>query len=273
MGSSSPFPGMDPYLEGYWPDVHAKLATFSAVALNARLPDDLVASIEERTQIISRDDRPNWRRPDVGVVEEGQEQPRSGTGGGTVVAQPVRVEAPVVARLMDVEPMTERWVRIVEAGTERLVTAIEFLSPSNKKSPGLRDFRRKRNQLLEQGANLVEVDLTRAGDWQRLMGPISVDDHPERLDTPYRVAIRLPHEPDRVYLTPIRLQDRLPEIAIPLRPGDPRVTLDLQALLDDAYRTGRYGRRIDYSRPPEPPLAPDEAARAANLLADKGPPA
>ncbi len=39
----SPFPGMDPYLEYHWGDIHASLIVSVRDALNQRLPRDLVA--------------------------------------------------------------------------------------------------------------------------------------------------------------------------------------------------------------------------------------
>jgi hypothetical protein len=44
------------------------------------------------------------------------------------------------------------------------------------------------------------------------------------------------------------------------------LVLDLQAIYDQSYRNGRYSGRIDYSVPPEPPLAADDDAWAAELL-------
>ena len=38
----SPFPGMDPYLEQHWGDVHHNLISFAEGWLNERLPRDLV---------------------------------------------------------------------------------------------------------------------------------------------------------------------------------------------------------------------------------------
>ena len=56
------------------------------------------------------------------------------------------------------------------------------------------------------------------------------------------------------------LPDPLPMIGIPLLPGDPPVSLDLQAVFDRTYEAGPYHREIDYrSTPPAPPLS-------ANLL-------
>lgn len=42
----SPFPGMDPYLEGYlWPDVHQRLATEISKQLTPRLRPKYVARL------------------------------------------------------------------------------------------------------------------------------------------------------------------------------------------------------------------------------------
>ena len=38
---------------------------------------------------------------------------------------------------------------------------------------------------------------------------------------------------------------RLPPLAIPLLPGDPDVTVDLQAVFDRAYDAGPYRREVD----------------------------
>ena len=44
----SPFPGMDPYLEQHWGDVHHNLISFAEGWLNERLPRDLRARAQER---------------------------------------------------------------------------------------------------------------------------------------------------------------------------------------------------------------------------------
>ena len=58
----------------------------------------------------------------------------------------------------------------------------------------------------------------------------------------------------------------LPGLSIPLRETDTDVHLDLQAVLDQAYRKGRYHLTIDYSEPPTPPLKGDDAKWARNLI-------
>ena len=39
----SPFPGMDPYLEQFWGDVHHTMINRSRAAIQKQLPADLVA--------------------------------------------------------------------------------------------------------------------------------------------------------------------------------------------------------------------------------------
>ena len=163
--------------------------------------------------------------------------------------------------------MTERFIRIIEAGSERLVTVIEFVSPTNKRGDGLRAFRAKRSELLRSGVNFVEVDLVRAGDWRALLRPQVC---PRNAVSPYRVTVRLPDEPEAAYLHPVWLRDVLPEVTVPLRRDDPPVRLALQKLIDQAYGNGRYARRLDYRRPLDPPLDAEAAAWAEGLLRAAG---
>jgi hypothetical protein len=67
-------------------------------------------------------------------------------------------------------------------------------------------------------------------------------------------------------LYPIRLRDRLPRVAIPLLLRDQAV-LDLQALLAETWHKSGLGRRIDYTKPPVPPLAAAYDQWARELLA------
>lgn len=248
---------MDPYLEPHWLDVHSSLATSARDALNRRLPDDLVASVEERVAIESDAGTDHIYAPDVRVSEP----PSAVT---TVVEEPAGGAVAAPYRLVaQVEPVTERSVQITEAGTERLVTVIEFVSPSNKRGAGLQAFRDKRAHLLASGVNFVEIDLVRAGDWRALLTPHHC--MPKAVSL-YRVAVRVPEDPAAVYLHPIRLQDPLPSIPLPLRKNDPEVRLDLQALVEHAYVSGRYHRRIDYGKTPTPPLSADDAAWAVDRL-------
>jgi hypothetical protein len=82
----SPFPGMDPYLEAHWLDVHPRLIVAASTAIQEQLGDDLVARIEER--LLAEDALGPVRRigPDVSVVEFGMpgksSAPLSRSGAG-----------------------------------------------------------------------------------------------------------------------------------------------------------------------------------------------
>ncbi len=253
---------MDPYLEPYWLDVHSTVAIGARDALNERLPEDLVAHVEERVAIESWTGEERQFGRDVRVFEPSGDMLAAPDDQTSVIQAPLRLIA-------QVEPMTERFVRVIEPRTERVVTVLELVSPTNKRGEGLTAFRTKRAELLSSGVNFVEVDLTRTGDWQALLQPHRC---PRKAVTPYRVTIRIPSDPAAVYLHPIRLPERPPRIAIPLRRNDPEIKLDLQSLLERAYSTGRYERCIDYSKPCDPPLRTEEAAWAEELLRERGNP-
>ncbi|HWE02919.1 MAG TPA: DUF4058 family protein [Tepidisphaeraceae bacterium] len=257
----SPFPGMDPYLERHWRDVHTALIAYARDQLNERLPDDLIARAEERmmVEVESHSERNISRRrtvsPDVrifGVVED--MAAATATSGGVALA-PFRLAALA-------EPAVERFIEIIDvSGGERIVTVIEFISPTNK-GDGISTFVEKRDELLAGGVNFVEIDLVREGDWRRLLGQPC----PVKAESTFRAAIRVPGTPPAVYLHPFPLRQPLPPIKIPLRDSEMPCELALQPLVDQAYRNGRYDRTIDYDRPCEPPLEDDDAVWAKGLI-------
>ena len=67
-----------------------------------------------------------------------------------------------------------------------------------------------------------------------------------------------------VYSCPLR--QRLPTVKAPLRPSDPDAMLDLQALIEQCYRRGRYEGDLNYAAEPEPPLAGVDAPWADEML-------
>jgi len=258
----SPFPGMDPWLELSWRDVHARLIIYIADHLQRQLPDPLIARAEEDV-FVDIDDDPSIRvRPDVEVVEAWH-----GPDGATVsTAPPVAVAEPIVLRVP--EPEVHRHVEIIDpASGGRVVTAIEVLSPSNKLPGRARSaYQSKQRDFLAGGINLVEIDLVREGKWV-----FSVDESllPARKRSLYMVCVfRSTRLGERAFYR-MPLPERLPRIAIPLRPQDRDVVLDLQEVVDEAYEKGRYDR-TDYQRVLDPPLPAEDAAWAADLLKQAG---
>jgi hypothetical protein len=259
----SPFPGMDPYLEAHWQDVHTKLVAYCADALNGGLPQELIARTEERIAIESDGESFGSVIPDVSLFTYGKVERLGDESeeGGTAVLAPYRLSGLV-------EPMTERFIEIFDVTGRRLITVIEFVSPTNKRGEGLKEFIAKRGELLEGGVNFVEIDLIRFGSWRKLLAPHVC--RPAKAVSTYRATIRTPRNSRIVHLQPIYLQCPLPVLRIPLRPKDHPFELTLQPLLDEAYKNGRYGQTIDYTQPPDPPLEPEAEAWADRLLKEAG---
>src|SRR5688572_26911174 len=125
----SPFPGMDPYLEGgLWPDVHATMLPLIREALVAELPDRYSALIGQYVWLEGADDedRVPLGVPDVFVPDT--------TGGKPVRRRAARSNAPVTTTLPAVRRTGHRYLRITDRERKRLVTVLELLSPTNKDS-------------------------------------------------------------------------------------------------------------------------------------------
>ena len=262
----SPFPGMDPYLEQYWGDIHHTLITYARGALQRELPGDLVARVDERVFVEPSEGRGRNIVPDVRVVERG----RPGGGGmGTGTGNGVAVAEPLVVHLEQSEPIRQGFIEIIDIKSgRRVVTVIEVLSPSNKlPGPGRELYVKKQEELRAGGVSLVEIDLLRTGT--RVLS-VPLDRIPEGHRTAYAACARRGWKTLEIEYYRIPLRERLPAIAIPLRRDDRDVALDLQSLIDQCYDSGRYGDDIDYREEPEPPLAADDAGWANALLREQG---
>jgi Protein of unknown function (DUF4058) len=257
----SPFPGMDPYLEQHWGDVHTSLIIYARDQLLASLPPELFARVEERVYVENGqgDDRSVY--PDVRVVEHSRAGPAVGVAGALDVAEPYIVHFPA-------EPVTETFIEIREvASGNRVVTVIEFLSLANKvPGPGQRLYRQKQQEWIGASVSLVEVDLLRAG--QRISS-VSYDLIPANIRTPYQVVVRRGWQLDRAEVYPLPLRQPLSAIRIPLRQTDSDLPLNLQTLIDQCYQNGRY-HTVNYQRDPIPPLTGDDPAWADGLLRGAG---
>jgi hypothetical protein len=249
---NSPFPGMDPYLEQNWRDVHASLVLYARDQLQPELPRDLLARVEERVYVETDEERRRSMYPDVRIVQHGRGASATAQASGAIaLAQPYVLQ-------IEEEPVTETFIEIREAGTgNRIVTVIEFPSPTNKIPGDGRDiYRRKQQELRQAQASLVEVDLVRSGD------PVFVYRH---LHSPYRVTVRRGWQPLKLEFYPISLRERLPAIRVPLRQGDQDVPLNLQPIVDQAYQNGRYDL-VDYATDPDPPLSAEDQSWVDALL-------
>lgn len=260
----SPFPGMDPYLEAHWGDVHSRLIVYSGDQLRPQLPGDLKVRVEERISVQDPgdDERPVGYFPDVRITE------RSPTGSGAEfgpAAETVVLDSaePILVPRM-AEPTTERSLQIIDSRSgNRVVTTIEILSPANKlEGKGRTAYRRKQRELADSGVNLVEIDLLREGTYV-LIAPWEAV--PNSCRGTYRVAVSRATDPENIEMYRVPLRQRLPTIRIPLRPGDRDAVLNLQSLIDAVYENGGYDD-TDYRSDPVPPLSVEDADWAGTLL-------
>ncbi|MGQ9879813.1 MAG: DUF4058 family protein [Armatimonadota bacterium] len=178
---SNPFPGMNPYLEKYWRDVHARLIVYACDALQERLPPGLIARIEERVYVdIPREGISRVIYPDIRIKEIFQ---LFTAGGGTATATATALEEAVATATriiveLEEEPITETYIEVVDLAGGQVVTVIEVLSISNKVPGAGQDaYLRKQKGLLEARVNLVEIDLLRSVGWVLSM-PASSVAHP-----------------------------------------------------------------------------------------------
>ena len=264
----SPFPGMDPWLEQHWGDVHTRIVTYTSDRLQSALPRDLRARVEERVYL-EYEETENGRHvvPDVRIVEYPRSGPPRQEAGATATLVPTE---PIVV-IRDDEPIIDRFIEIRDFSTGgRLVTVIEILSAANKERGRGRDmYLQKRNELDAAHVHLVEIDLLRAGE---RLDPAPREAMPATRNSPYLITVTRRVEKRatlRCEVYPASMRERLPVIKVPLRPSDSDALLDVQAVVDDAYDRGGYDI-LDYRRPPVPPLSSDDEAWARQVLTQRG---
>lgn len=169
---------------------------------------------------------------------------------------------------VDSEPMTQGFIEIVDVELgHRVVSVIEFLSPSNKVLGEGQDLYLKKQREVRAGkVNLVEVDLTRSGKRVLALPPGRI---PPSHRTTYQVCVWRASRPLAFEVYRVPLREHLPAIGIPLREADADVRLDLQALVDLCYINGRYDD-LDYKAASDPPLNSEDTTWADELLRSKG---
>lgn len=250
MKRANPFPGMNPWMQKRWGDVHVSLIGYIRDALGKSLPDDLVASSEENISLESFEGKDNVVRPDLAVTgPESWKQGRSPQWKPEEKAQADQaLPRPV---LVEIDEIPERWIEVHTAGG-KLVTVIEVTSPSNKTREGRRDFESKIKNLVLGGVNTMEIDL--------LSGGVSAKDVRGGFwpDSEFQVVVNRAYtwSPAEVYPCPLR--EPLPPVRVPLRDGETDVILELQPMIDRCYELGRYWS-LDYESAPPFHLSEENA--------------
>ncbi|MGL6096817.1 MAG: DUF4058 family protein [Fimbriiglobus sp.] len=256
----SPFPGMNPYLEHphVWADFHDRFLVYLAESLSAQTGREYVVRIEEHVFVSDETDANSAGSQHIADVSAAETAHFPLLDAGAAVAT---IAAPMTGTIPPMVRERVTYLEIRDRRDRRVVTVIEVLSPANKRpGRGRRQFESKRLAFLGSAAAYVEIDLLRGGPRMPLIGLPPCD---------YYVAVSRADDRPDVGLWPVRLREPLPKIPVPLRPGEPEPAVDLQAILHRVYDAAGYEREIP-TGPPDPPLAADDAAWAAALVAGAG---
>jgi hypothetical protein len=252
---------MDPYLERrpIWPDFHNGLVRHIQEALQPQLRPRYVALGQDRLFVVESD-RPIY--PDVSVLRTGRTARPSPTS--TAVLE---VDVPAVFELWR-EEFKEPLIHIIEpAAGNRLITAIEVLSPDNKEAgEGRKSYLGKREELWGNGANVVEIDLWHGGEPTVRVS----SDHLDSLRPWHYLVAVTRQRPSRQEVYAVTLQQRLPRVAIPLAEDDRDVVLDLQATFTRCWDGGPYPELLQYEGSPPGKVSPDDVAWCKEVLCKAG---
>src|SRR5438874_7071988 len=137
--------------------------------------------------------------------------------GATVAMAPAPL---TVTAAMEVPTRYAR-VEIRTVDDEALVTAIELLSPVNKRPgvDGADSYERKRQEVFRSEAHLLEIDLLRGGRRPQLLTPLP--------EAPYFIFLSRAERRPQIEIWPLTLRDPIVPVPVPLRHPDPDVVLDV----------------------------------------------
>jgi hypothetical protein len=231
---------------------HNILIAHCSELLNANLPENYAALVDERLELVdlSDDSLRRQRRPDVAVARDLDSFPPSATEATTAVTE----LEPTTVTLPDYDEIPESYIEIMSLPQRELVTSIEILSPTNKSRADGGEYRAKRAALLRRGINLVEIDLLLGGDRLPARDPLPSGNF-------YAFVSRRERRP-KAEVYPWSIRRALPKIPIPLKSPDPDVSLDLGVAFAMTYDGGRYDRSLRYDLPLPSTLSDEDRAWA-----------
>lgn len=255
----SPFPGMDPYLEGeMWQEFHERFAGQISGQLMPQLRPKYVALLAKRYVVDRRaagigEAGVRVIYPDAHVVEADDRLLRETATAYDVMSPSVELASPLVEQI----PLLS--VEIRDMAERRLVTLIEILSPANKRGDGVREYASRRLEILQTNTHLLEIDLLCDGTRIDLLG--------EPPPAPYYVYLSRAERRPYTQVWAVSLRNPLPTVPVPLLRPDPDAVLDLQAALTACFDLVGYENLLDYSAPPPDGLSQEDAAWAIGVLA------
>jgi Protein of unknown function (DUF4058) len=244
-----PFPGMNPYLEHpeIWPGIHLLLIGELTKFLSPQLRPKYRVAVEVRIYETIREQSLMVGIPDL-IVKNSPAKTQQPTSNVAVVPStltPQKVEVPVP------DIVKQGYLEIREVATKEVITAIEILSPVNKRpGAGRKQYESKRNRILGSSTHLVEIDLLRRGEALSVYG--------SNIKSHYRILVSRGDCRPQADLYGFNVENAIPSFPIPLKSGDTEPSVNLQVLLNNVYDQGGYDLEIDYTQEPVPPLLGEE---------------
>ena len=251
----SPFPGMDPFIEGQsWPDFHSRFIGQLGDQLVVQVKPRYIVKLEQDIYLLGGDEgRNEVFIPDVHVKDSGAGVRDGGSETSVATIVPVTLHLPVP------KERRQTWLRIIDREERQVVTVIEVLSPTNKSHRrGRRQYLRKRERLLTSVINLVEIDLLRGGRRLPTIEPLMTCDYFAFVSEGMRVP--------EVDVYGWNLRDRLPSIPVPLARNDDDAMLDLEAAFSAAYDRAGYEYALNYEDEVRPKMNESDAAWVRDRL-------
>lgn len=273
----SPFPGVDPFIEGQrWHGFHSNFITGIQSALVPQVRPRYAVDIEEFVFIAPDDDEEEYERrigPDVNIAKAGavaetenddEQDPAPPIGPAAADASVVTLPRPVVRTIPLPRRRRQRYLVIRNRDLERIVTAIELLSPKNKtRGDGQNQYLLKRQNVLHADANLIELDLLRGGLRLPTIQPLPAGDY-------YAFVCRRAR-PSKAAVYAWTLRDRLPSIPVPLGDDEPEAVIDLRSVFTAVYDNAGYDYALKYARDVVPPLPEADADWVREIVASRLP--
>ena len=246
----SPFPGMDPYLEGeYWRGFHNMISVAISQQINPQIVPKYIAVVEVHSSVEEVNISTIRKTyPDVSIYPLKEEDKRKQQ------TQTATLEAPIRRTVLIDQPYELRSVNIYRTENKELVTAIEVLSPANKRGRDLRQYRRKRDRILNSATHLIEIDLLRGGT--------RPGNELDGIETDYLFLVNRASRQDIRHsdIWTASIAETLPTIPIPLADGDADAQLDCQQAFERVYEENYFYLTLDYDAPvPAPQLRPETA--------------
>jgi hypothetical protein len=248
---------MNPYLEqeDVWHDFHERLIPAVAELLETQVGPRYIVKIDEQVYVheLPRGERRFLGRSDVFLAQSAAKGERRSSSALLDAPATVRVPA------FDMESLS--FVEIRDRSSREVVTAIEILSPANKRpGPDREQYLAKRARILASPAHFVEIDLLRGGPRMPFEETPACD---------YYVLVSRVEDRPSSGFWPVRLRDELPVVPVPLRKPDGDASLDLEGALHRVYDAAGYAKYI-YSGKPSSALSPEDEEWAKALVTRSG---